>query len=80
MEGVWEPRVLEKDEVVDMDEVCERLPVLFEGDDTGISSRVMIFMPLLVLVLAGMKRVVWWFGAGMDIRLGWLELAHGHVS
>lgn len=63
-----------------MDEVCERFPVLAEGGGTGILSTVMIFMPLLVPVLAGMKRVVCWFGAGMDIRLGWLELAHGHVS
>lgn len=63
-----------------MDEVCERIEALLEGDGSGVLLRVMIFMPLLVLVLAGMKRVVCWFGAGMDIRLGWLELAHAHVS
>lgn len=79
-EGVWEDCELEKDDVVELDDVCERDTVLGEGDDSGILSRVMIFMPLLVLVLAGMKSVVCWFGAGMDIRLGWLELAQGHVS
>lgn len=63
-----------------MDEVCERIEALLEGDGSGVLLRVMIFMPLLVLVLAGMKRVVCWFGAGMDTRLGWLELAHAHVS
>lgn len=66
--------------MVETDEVCERFVVLAEEDCTGTSSRVMIFMPLLVLVLAGMKRVVCWFGAGMDIRFGWLELAHADVS
>lgn len=66
--------------MVETDDVCERLPVLAEGDGSGTLSSVMIFMPLLVLVLAGMKKVVCWFGAGMEIRLGWLELAHAHVS
>lgn len=56
--------------MVEIDEVCERFAVLGEEDCAGISSRVMIFMPLLVLVLAGMKRVVCWFGAGIDIRFG----------
>ena len=37
--------------MVEMDEVCERIEVLLEGDDSGILLRVMIFMDLLVLVL-----------------------------
>lgn len=37
-------------------------------DGKGGFDRVTIFMPLLVLVLAGMNRVVWLFGAGTAIR------------
>ncbi len=37
-------------------------------EGTGAVARVMILMPLLVLVLAGMKRVVCLLAAGTDIR------------
>ena len=37
---------------------------------TGAVARVMILMPLLVLVLAGMKRVDWLLAAGTAIRCG----------
>lgn len=42
--------------------------VLAEGDGWGAEETEIILMPLLVLVLAGMKRVFWLFGAGMEIR------------
>ena len=44
------------------------------GVGTGAVARVMILMPLLVLVLAGMKRVVCLLAAGTAIRWGWLAL------
>ncbi len=37
-------------------------------EGTGAVARVMILMPLLVLVLAGMKRVVCLLAAGTDMR------------
>jgi len=42
--------------------------VLAEGDECGAEETDIILMPLLVLVLAGIKRVFWLFGAGMEIR------------
>lgn len=39
-------------------------------EGTGAVARVMILMPLLVLVLAGMKRVVCLFAAGTAMRSG----------
>lgn len=39
-----------------------------------------IFMPRLVLVLAGMNKVVELSGPGMAIRGGWFELQHPDVS
>lgn len=38
--------------------------------------RVTIFIPLLVEVLAGMKRVFWLFAAGIEMRWGWLVWQH----
>lgn len=38
--------------------------------------RVTIFIPLLVEVLAGMKRVFWLFAAGIEMRCGWLVWQH----
>ena len=40
------------------------------GVGTGAVAKVMILMPLLVFVLAGMKRVVWLLAAGTAIRWG----------
>lgn len=37
-------------------------------------------MPRLVLVLAGMKRVVWLLAAGIEMRWGWLVEQHPVVS
>ncbi len=42
--------------------------VLAEGEGRGARETDIILMPLLVLVLAGMKRVFWLFGAGMEMR------------
>lgn len=75
IEGVWEELG------VDVVEGCDSLELLYEetGERVGELSKIMvdrgmarvtIFTPLLVLVLAGMKRVVCWFGAGIEIRLG----------
>ena len=75
IEGVWEELG------VDVVEGCDSLELLYEetGERVGELSEIMvdrgmarvtIFTPLLVLVLAGMKRVVCWFGAGIEIRLG----------
>ena len=43
-------------------------------EGTGAVARVMILMPRLVLVLAGMKRVVCLLAAGTAIRWGWFAL------
>ena len=40
------------------------------GVGAGVVGRVMILMPRLVFVLAGMKRVVCLLAAGMAIRFG----------
>lgn len=68
MEGVWEDDGVEVVEDCDnlellRDEIGERTGVLLEGvlfeDEPGCGmARVTIFTPRLVLVLAGMKRVV----------------------
>lgn len=71
---------MEKDKGIECEESDARVEVLPVGEGVIPLAKVMIFMPRLVLVLAGMKRVVWWLGAGMDMRLGWLELAQGLVS
>ena len=44
------------------------------GVGTGDVGSVMILIPLLVLVLAGMKRVVCLLAAGTAIRWGWFAL------
>ena len=44
------------------------------GGGRGAMGNVMIFIPLLVLVLAGMKRVVCLLAAGTAIRWGWFAL------
>jgi hypothetical protein len=46
------------------------LLMLGSREGTGAVARVTILMPLLVLVLAGMNSVVWWFAAGTAIRWG----------
>lgn len=43
-------------------------------------AKVAILMPRLVLVLAGMKRVVLPLDAGMEMRWGWLVEQHPVVS
>lgn len=50
------------------------LPRLGVDEGIGAVARVMILMPLLVLVLAGMKRVVCLLAAGTAMRWGWLAL------
>lgn len=62
---------------------CEprpRLAILDTGEGIGIFGRDMIFMPLLVLVLAGMNSVKLLSGPGMAILWGWLRLHPAVVS
>lgn len=54
-EGACEERELACEEVEVVD---DRVVVLAVGEEAGGLARVMIFMPLLVVVLAGMKNVV----------------------
>ena len=61
-------------------ESMPRLVMLGIGDGTGAVAKVTILMPLLVLVLAGMNRLVWLFAAGIPILFGWFELHPGVVS
>lgn len=51
-----------------------------EGESGDVADKETIFMPLLVLVLAGMNRVFWPFCAGIDRRWGWLALQHAVSS
>lgn len=43
-------------------------------------ANVAIFIPRLVVVLAGMNRVVWLLAAGIAMRSGWLVEQHPVVS
>lgn len=62
-------------------ELSPRLAMLDTGDVTGgAAARETIFMPLLVLVLAGMNNVRLWSGPGIDILCGWLRLHPAVVS
>ena len=54
--------------------------MLATGEDIGAAARDTIFMPLLVLVLAGMNRVKLLSGPGIAILLGWLRLHPAVVS
>ena len=90
MDGVWEEEVMLVERVLLVvagdigggEELREELrgesmwrPArLDSGVGFGAVIRVTIFMPLLVLVLAGMKSVVCLSAAGTAIRLGWLAL------
>lgn len=67
IEGLWE--------MVGEEPECSE-----DSGGIGATSRETIFMPLLVLVLAGMKSVVRLFGAAMAIRCGWFALQHPVVS
>ena len=56
------------------------LLMLGSSDGTGAVAKVTILMPLLVLVLAGMNRVVWLLAAGTLILCGWFALHPTVVS
>ena len=49
-------------------------------EGTGAVVKVTILMPLLVVVLAGINRVVWLSAAGIAIRCGWFALHPTVVS
>ena len=80
IEDVWEKLGVETVVSRDFELVCEesvdKVVVLPEGETKGGMAKEMIFIPLLVLVLAGIKRVLALLGPGMETRLGWFELAH----
>ena len=83
-EDVWEARVVDDLELAMDGDLGTGEPLRGEsmlsvlrlgaGEGTGAVARVMILMPLLVLVLAGMKSVVCLFAAGTAMRWGWLAL------
>ena len=77
-EDVYEAKVVEDLELVIEGDLGAGEPLRGESmlnllrlgvdEGTGAVARVMILMPLLVLVLAGMKRVVCLFAAGTAMR------------
>ena len=83
-EDVWEARVVDDLELAMDGDLGVGEPLRGESmlsllrlgvdEGTGAVARVIILIPLLVLVLAGMKRVVCLFAAGTAIRWGWLAL------
>ena len=56
------------------------LAMLGIGEGIGAAAMETIFMPLLVFVLAGMKRVKLLSGPGIIILCGWLRLHPAVVS
>ena len=60
--------------------IVEEAEVRDGSEGVGATLRDTIFMPLLVLVLAGIKSVVRLLGAAMAIRCGWLALQQPVVS
>ena len=69
-----------RDELREWELLRPRLAMLETGDGIGTAPMERIFMPLLVLVLAGMKSVWVLSGPGMAILRGWFRLHPAVVS